>query len=229
MTPSWQFRDPLLAGWWIAVAQNVAPKRFHARETRRLCEQRRQMLAESGMAIYSLAGVPVEDDRSDAGEVAMMGGLAVAARGALGRRRASGVVVSSLSTSQRTPGGGQVRFTSYRHGSGTELDERQRAMLVHHFLTGAGVVDDDPRVERCEVSFTPSVSRQLIRVPDDAWSRYVVRVDGQQHPFKRVTFGEHWLALGVVNDVDLAIEGHGFDADPLELVTTEDTGGGPEV
>ncbi len=211
MIPSWRRHHPVLAGWWIAVAQNVAPKRFHAREQRRLLELRRQVLAESGMPTYGLAGVPVDNDPS------LAGAIALGTVGSSGRRGPGQGTVTSLSTSQRTAGGGHVRCTSERR-PGSDSDGRQRAMLVHNFLARAGLVDD-PRLERREVNFGGTRTHEVMSVPADLWRPFVVVIDGERHEFSRVTLGEDWLAIGALDDLDLAIEGHAFDADPLELVS----------
>jgi len=140
-------------------------------------------------------------------------------------RRRRGIVASSLSTTQGTPGGGTLRFTSQRP-SGDGIDEHRRALLVHNFLASCGLADDQ-RVERRQVTLAPALSPDLLSVPGDAWSPFGIRVDGEPHDFERVTVGDHWLAIGLIDDADVAIEGHSFDPEPLDLVRLDRPAGPP--
>jgi hypothetical protein len=210
MMPGWRYRFPLLHGCWVAIAQNVAPRRFHARERRLHEEEQRRMLTSSNLPTFALAGTGPDEVKtrfvSGFGTVQMVGPL----------RRRRGVVASSLSTTQGTPGGGTLRFTSQRP-SGEGIDEHRRALLVHNFVASCGLAQDQ-LVERHNVTLLPGLSHDLLSVPGDAWSPHQVRVDGERYDFERATIGDHWLAIGLIDDAEVAIEGHSFDPEPLDLV-----------
>lgn len=129
--PTCRRRHPLLAGWWIVLAQNVAPKHFHARESLRAERRRQQMIASArGLAFDlqrrgRLAG--------PAATTAASGGLMTAGgRRRVGHGHGYEVTVSSFSTTQRLPGG-ELRLTSWRRSSAkTELHRRE--MLHQNFF-----------------------------------------------------------------------------------------------
>ncbi|MGH9062799.1 MAG: hypothetical protein ACRD0L_02275 [Acidimicrobiales bacterium] len=50
------------------------------------------------------------------------------------------------------------------------------------------------------------------------WAPIDVSVEGGAPPFERLLVGDHWLALGHLDHVDLALEGCGFDPALIALV-----------
>jgi hypothetical protein len=51
----------MLHGWWIAIVQNVAPKRFGSRQQRLHEEQQHRMLTASDIPTFAIAGTPAGD------------------------------------------------------------------------------------------------------------------------------------------------------------------------
>jgi hypothetical protein len=204
----------LLGGWWIAIAQNVAPKRFHARESRRRAEEEQRMLASSSPT-FALVGVPV--DEVPVHVVTALG--TIKRSGPLGLRRHRDTVPTSLRTLQRIPGGGEVAITSERRHSdgGPRPGVAESRLAVHNFLAHAELADH-PLVEKRDRTFSPGTTHSLLCVRDDAWFTSPVVIDNAPTNFERVTIDEHWLALGAVEDADIAIEGHRYDPSVLELV-----------
>jgi hypothetical protein len=86
-----------------------------------------------------------------------------------------------------------------------------------HFLARLGI-SSDARVERREVELSPGKTCPLFTVSEDAWTSFGFVVDGEPQDFERITLGDHWLALGTIDDVAVAIEGHHFGPDRQELV-----------
>jgi len=125
-----------------------------------------------------------------------------------------------LRTVEQTPCGGELRVTSERrrHDLHAEPGDLQRALRVHNFLARLGPVADDARVAQREVALSPGQTYPLLTVSEEAWRPFEIVIDGEPQDFERITIDDHWLALGTVDDVGVAIEGHGFDPDPLELV-----------
>jgi hypothetical protein len=215
MTSIWRYRHPLLHGWWIAVAQNVAPRRFHAHEQRIRVQENREMLASCDIPTFALVGgagglTPEHPEPQVAGGIGTVGEA-----GERGRRRPRHFSATTLTTAQETADGGWVRCTSHR-GSGVETDDRQRSHLVHNFVARAGLADD-PRVERRGVVLPAARMHDLLAVPENAWRPVAVTVGARRYEFEGVTIDRHWLALGEVDGVSVAIEGHGLDPVPLDL------------
>ncbi|MGD0084769.1 MAG: hypothetical protein ABSD78_16485 [Acidimicrobiales bacterium] len=209
-------RFPVLHGWWIAIAQNVAPGRFHAREVRQVEEYNRRLLTSSDVPSFALAGTP---SAATATRVAQAG-MRLRKAGPFGLRRFGDGAVTSLHTTQRTPGGGELRVTSERSRNDVEResDGPERALMIHNFLAFLGLPADHAGVALREVPFSPGRTWPLLTVSEDAWRPCEIVIDGEPHEFERITIGDHWLAIGTVDDVDIAVEGHGFDPDRLELV-----------
>jgi len=92
--------------------------------------------------------------------------------------------------------------------------------MIHNFLAGSGH-SSDTDVEQREVEVTPGKTWPLLSVPEDAWRPLGIVVDGESQDFERIILGDHWLALGTIHDVVVAIEGHHFDPDPLDLVSLD--------
>lgn len=221
--PTWRLRRPLLADCWIAMAENVAPKRFRIREQRRRGEHQGWVLD----AIPSFVLPPFPSDKAAKPGASVNRSVRYGAaepRGAFARRRPSAVTIPLASTSQRVPGSGQVRITSQPR-CGDMPDERERALRVHGVLAGAGLAEH-PGVELREIAIKPQPAHPLMAVRDDAWLSCVVVVEGEPIDFKRVTFDDHWLALGSVGEFYVTIESHGYDATPLELVRLKRPGSG---
>jgi hypothetical protein len=89
--------------------------------------------------------------------------------------------------------------------------------MIHNFLARLGI-SSDARVERREVELSPGKTYPLFTVSEDAWTSFGFVVDGESQDFERITLGDHWLAFGTIDDVAVAIEGHHFGPDRLELV-----------
>jgi hypothetical protein len=211
-------RFPLLHGWWIAVAQNVAPRRFHARECRRHEEDNRRVLTSSDIPTFALAGSPSPETATS---VVLKGMTATRSKNARrwGLCRFVGGVVTSLHTTQPTPGGGELEVTSQRRRTDIPIEAGwDRALMIHNFLNRSGHATDDARVARREVALCPGQSYPLLSVSEDAWIPCRILINGEPEDFERTTIGDHWLALGTVDDVEVAIAGHSFDPHRLELV-----------
>jgi hypothetical protein len=133
-----------------------------------------------------------------------------------GRRRAD-AVASSLCTTRRTADGGELRITSQRRHDQLDRDDVQRAFVVHNFLARAGLANDD-RVERRDVTFGTAMTQRLLAVPDDTWTPFSVVIDGTRQDFEPVVIDGHWLAIGIVEETDVAVEAHGVNVEPFELV-----------
>jgi hypothetical protein len=218
-------------GWWIAIAQNVAPRWFHPRERRRMEEHRRRLLTSSDLPTFALAGTAsCETAPPVVGEVAtaasettlrgFSGSMGIKKAGPFGSHPFAAGTVMSLHTAQHLPGGGELRFASHRRSDDlqTEPDDRQRALMIHNFLARLGLPAVDARVAWQEVDFSPGPKYVLLAVSEDAWRPFEIVIDGEPQDFERITIDDHWLALGTVDDVSVAIEGHSFDPDRLEFV-----------
>ena len=208
-------RLPLLRGWWIAIAQSVAPRWFHARMHRRHEEESRRLLSSSDLPTFALAD-------ASAGEAVtrvMSSSMVTRRAGPLRLRRVAYGGVKSLCTTQPTPGGGELRITSERRLPDIETapEGGERVLMIHNFLARVGI-SGDARVERREIELSPGMSYPLFTVSEDAWMSFRFVVDGKPQDSERITLGDDWLALGAVDDVAVAIEGHHFDTDRLELV-----------
>jgi hypothetical protein len=234
MRRPWRRRHPaligwhvMLHGWWIAIAQNVAPKRFGARQSRLMAERQQRILASCDLPTFALASTSADrdpdnpvDPRSLTGPMTLSG-FGVGGRGRSGPSVASvASVASSISTTERVPGGGWLRFTSQRRCTGH--DELQRALIVHNFLSAAEL-SGDRRVKLREFEVGPR-AHQVLAVPDDAWDLQMIVIDGEMTTFDSVIIDAHWLALGVIGDVDVAIEGHEVDPTTVELVRLDHHG-----
>ncbi len=209
---------PVIQGWWTAIAQNVAPRRFHARVERRLQEDQRRMLASTDIPTFALAGDGSADTTTRI--FVSTGGIAMKRDGPFGLRRFRVHVAKSLCTSERTADGGDVSITSERQSRTFEVPPnlRERAHMIHHFLVRLDLPADDSRVERRTVDFPPGRAHPVLAVSEDLWSPFEIVLDGKLLAFERVMIDDHWLALGTVDDVAVAIEGHHFDPERLELV-----------
>lgn len=213
-------RFSLFRGWWIAIAQNVAPRWFHARERRRYEEENRRLLSSSDLPTFALVGAPAGE--VVAGEVVtrvLSASLVTRRAGLLRLRRVARGGVTQLCTTQPTPGGGELRITSERRRPDVETAPagRERVLMIHNFLARSGI-SGDARVERREIELSPGMSYRLLTVSEDAWTPFRFVVDGEPQDSERITLGYNWLAIGTVADVAVAIEGHHFDPDRLELV-----------
>jgi hypothetical protein len=211
-------RFQLLHGWWIAIAQNVAPGRFHARERRRIEEDNRRVLSSSDIPTFALAGAPSTETAT---RVVLTGwtGMRHKKAGILGLRRFAAGTVTSLHTTQPTPGSGELRVTSQRRRHDIQIEgDFERALMIHNFLARLAFGAADTRVALREVALRPGQTSPLLTVSEDAWTPFQILINGEPQDFERTTIGDHWLAIGTVDDVDVAIAGHSFDPDGLELV-----------
>jgi hypothetical protein len=218
-------RFPLLHGCWIAIAQNVAPRRFHARETRRIGENNGRLLTSSDIPTFALAGTPSTETAT---RVVFTGwtGMRPKKTGLLGLRRFGAGAVTSLDTTQPTPGSGELRVTSQRRRRDIDIGaDFDRALMIHNFLNRSGLIANDARVARREVALRPGQTYPLLTVSEDAWTPFQIVINGEPQDFERTMIGDHWLALGTVDDVDVAIAGHSFDPDRLELVRLDHPAG----
>jgi hypothetical protein len=132
-------RFQLLHGWWIAIAQNVAPGRFHARERRRIEEDNRRVLSSSDIPTFALAGAPSTETAT---RVVLTGwtGMRHKKAGILGLRRFAAGTVTSLHTTQPTPGSGELRVTSQRRRHDIQIEgDFERALMIHNFLGPVGL------------------------------------------------------------------------------------------
>jgi hypothetical protein len=131
--------------------------------------------------------------------------------------RAERVWMTLLSTTQPSPNGGRLRVTTWRVlVDPPETTEMHRAVAIFNYLNRSGRVSFFPHGE---VRFPGSGRRyRLPSVPDDAWRPYKVAIDANGYNFKRVTFDDSWLALGIVDDFEVAIEAYGYDPLRLDLV-----------
>ena len=123
--------------------------------------------------------------------------------------------LTSLITTQPTPGGGILRVSTWRQLDGPpDAADWERALAIHNYLNRSGHGSSFPQTA---VPLSGQ-SYDLLTIPYDSWVPVEIAVDEARYEFKRVTVEDSWLALGGIDDFEVAIAAYGYDPGRLELV-----------
>ncbi|HXY44468.1 MAG TPA: hypothetical protein VEH29_09795 [Acidimicrobiales bacterium] len=194
--------------WWLAIA-NEHERRREAAQTLRLA-------MECDVPVYGLG-----DEWQGSRDVRIGFCHATFRRGPFGLRRQDGpVVIDELRAHHEGPAGEVLVVTSHRPGS-TAVDSSR---LVSNFLSISWVIDhrEVAPTRKDEEPDGPSRSSRASAAVDPDWRTFDVRADGVPAQFRRLSIAGHWLALGMVEDYVVSVEGHGVAADHLCLSRVTD-------
>ncbi|MGH9103221.1 MAG: hypothetical protein ACRDYD_09630 [Acidimicrobiales bacterium] len=211
-------------GWCTAIGQNVAPRRFHEHQQRREQSLRTRRLAGSDLPLYGLpatwAGARQAWIGTGIQSVRLVGPLG------LWSRRGPFVAFTVHASHLGTDGTRLVVETRRRPDSDPDpWPARAREGEVDNFLRHvvsspgpdyrlAGPPEDFE--ERVQAHHRALASGEL------SWASFTVSVDGKATTFERLSVGSHWLAVGHLDDEDLALEGCTFDPALIALVRIPD-------
>ncbi len=65
-------------------------------------------------------------------------------------------------------------------------------------------------------------TREFKEKPEPEWGEVTVELDGRSHLFETRSDGDHWVAVGTVDDTIIALEFGGLRPDHVSLVRIED-------
>jgi hypothetical protein len=210
---------PVFRGWWIAVAQNVAPKRFHRHEEQRAYAEALQLALECDLPLYGLVSAWDCDKYFSGGSW-----FTLVQRGRLGGRSmvAGSRVVGEMSTMHRSPDR-QLLVTTHRFNP-LMTDATQRARLLNNFLATESEPSAEPMPEPDEAPLPPGSRRLRLQTapPGAEWLPFPVVIDGKAYTFERLSIPNAWLALGDVGDVALSLSSRAVELDEVALARIED-------
>jgi len=175
------------SGWWIEIAQHVAPKRFQENERRRSEAENLQLAMACDLPIYGLV-----DERQGSRDVTS--GFWQASLGP-GRRKARRVridsaVVHEITAAHASSDGGRISVTTYR-GGGHNDAETERARLLNNFLNSSLEPDDVLEADRVDHRESRRSFRLRTATPGAEWLGFEVLVDGELKHFDRLNVPGH--------------------------------------
>jgi hypothetical protein len=233
-------RSRFLRGWYVAVAQNLAPKRFHARESRIHREAQLRLLAQCDLPLYGASGDWVASRRchvtSGVGRHRHGGPLGPS------RLHQDDFVAMEIQAVHSGPNQ-RLSVSSRRQRNGVSWPEDARWVEISNFLGSLRMAGDGGELSAQERKAADEARRALGGGPESrthrigepagatkpprefshdhraaiTWTPFEVPVDDQQVQFQRFSIGDRWLALGTVGAVDIAVVAHRVKASNLAL------------